>query len=189
MLKPCRECGQSVAARAKICPSCGVKKPTATNIEVGLDASAAWMFKLGLTLCFLFFFVVACGVLAGCVSPEDDKPASSLAPTSTSSSNQECQAQSAALSVLTPGVEDLFATLARQSSAGDLVGLQDTYTLIQWAMADLPDVTREMLIVCEGHVSQTLLDDARASMREAESSWADIQRVCRSDLAAFGFEC
>ena len=195
MLKPCRECDHPVATRAKTCPNCGVKKPTATKLETGLDSSAAWMFKLGLTLCLLFFFVVACGVLAGC-SLDDPEPTSTPTTRQTSttsrpssSSEQECRAQSETLSVMSVGIGDLLETFVSQSSSGDLVGLQETYSVIEWAMDGFPDAVFEMLAVCEGHVPQFALDEGRSALRDFQSSWADIQRVCRSDLAAFGFEC
>ena len=60
MLKDCRECGKSVANRAKTCPNCGVKKPTATKAEAGLDAIAAGAFKLAMMLCLLVVVIVAC---------------------------------------------------------------------------------------------------------------------------------
>ena len=66
MLTDCRECGQPVAARAKTCPGCGVRKPTATKAEAGLDALAAGTFKLGLMICLLAVVVVACIVVVAC---------------------------------------------------------------------------------------------------------------------------
>ena len=120
------------------------------------------------------------------------KPATTRKPASTTSSastKQECDTQSAVLSFMLPEVGALFDTLAFQASIEDLVGLQETYSLIKWAMADLPDVTRDVLTVCEAHSPRSALDDARAALRGLESSWADIQRVCRNDLVAFGFEC
>ena len=67
-MTPCRECGHQVANRAKMCPNCGVKKPTATKIEAGLDAFAAGAFKLGMVLCLLAVLVVACIAVVACSS-------------------------------------------------------------------------------------------------------------------------
>ena len=63
ILKDCRECGQPVAARAKTCPGCGVKKPTATKAEAGLDAVAAGamgIFWLIVLIVMLIFGIGAC---------------------------------------------------------------------------------------------------------------------------------
>lgn len=68
MLEDCRECGQPVAARAKTCPHCGVKKPTATKAEAGLDAFAAGTFKLGVMICLLAVLVVACIAVVACTT-------------------------------------------------------------------------------------------------------------------------
>ena len=73
-MKPCRVCGQPVAARAKTCPHCGVKKPTATKIEAGLDATASAAFKLGMLICLLAVLVVACIAVVACGSePEPEQ--------------------------------------------------------------------------------------------------------------------
>lgn len=69
MLTDCRECGQPVANRAKTCPHCGVKKPTASKAEAGLAAFAAGAFKLGLMLCLLVIMVVACVAIVACSGP------------------------------------------------------------------------------------------------------------------------
>ena len=72
MLKDCRECGKSVANRAKTCPNCGVKKPTATKAEAGLDSCAAGAFSIGLMLCLLVVVIVACVSLVGCSTDRPD---------------------------------------------------------------------------------------------------------------------
>ena len=64
MMKPCRECGHQVANRAKICPSCGVKKPTATKAEANLDAVAATAFKASFAVVFLGLLVL---LAVGCI--------------------------------------------------------------------------------------------------------------------------
>ena len=68
MLKDCRECDHPVATHAKTCPNCGVKKPTATKLEAGLDTAAAGAFQLAMMLCLLAVIIVACVSLAGCSS-------------------------------------------------------------------------------------------------------------------------
>lgn len=69
MLADCRECGQPVASRAKVCPHCGVRKPNASKAEAGLDAFAAGAFKLGILLCLLAVVVVACIAVVACSGP------------------------------------------------------------------------------------------------------------------------
>lgn len=69
MLTDCRECGQPVAARAKTCPHCGVRKPTASKAEAGLDTFAAGAFKLGFMLCLFAVLVVACIAVVACSGP------------------------------------------------------------------------------------------------------------------------
>ena len=83
MLKDCRECGQPVAARAKTCPNCGIKKPTATKAEAGLDAFAAGAFKLGLMICLLAVIVVACIAMVACTSDTAAAPPRTTVPAAT----------------------------------------------------------------------------------------------------------
>ena len=83
MLTDCRECGQPVAARAKTCPSCGVKKPTATKAEAGLDAFAAGAFKLGLMICLLAVIVVACIAVVACTGDTTAAPPRTTVPAAT----------------------------------------------------------------------------------------------------------
>lgn len=65
-LKECRVCDSPVANRARRCPHCGAKKPTASKLEAGLDATGAAMFKLGLLMILLVVVAVACiGIVAG----------------------------------------------------------------------------------------------------------------------------
>ena len=61
-MKPCRECGHQIASRAKTCPNCGVKKPTATAAEAGLDAFVGFTAKLR---CLIIILVVVVFVLVG----------------------------------------------------------------------------------------------------------------------------
>ena len=86
MMQDCRECGGAVAARAKTCPHCGVKKPTATKLETGLDSFAAGAFKLGLMLCLLVVVIVACVSLVSCSSTDSDATPSPTTTTTTTDS-------------------------------------------------------------------------------------------------------
>ena len=88
MIKSCRECGQSVAARAKTCPHCGVRKPTATKAEAGLDAFAGATAKLAFLIMALVVIVVIIiiGIAVGCASPP---PAQIPAPTPAELREQE----------------------------------------------------------------------------------------------------
>ena len=92
MLKDCRECGRSIAARAKTCPHCGVKKPMATVAQANLDtvasnaAAAGCLIIILVVVLFLIIGLAACGtsnddddgppsnakeLFEGCVSPWD----------------------------------------------------------------------------------------------------------------------
>ena len=65
-LKDCRVCGQPAAARAKRCPGCGAKKPTATKIEAGLDATAGAAFKAAFVIIVFGVLLIGCiAVIAG----------------------------------------------------------------------------------------------------------------------------
>lgn len=103
--------------------------------------------------------------------------------------DEECGARATAFAILLPEVIDWFDTLALQASIGDLFGMQETYDLLKWAMADLPDLSRELLDDCGHHLTESDRREARDGLRQAESGWREIQAVCRSDLAALGFDC
>ena len=80
MLKDCRECGQPVAARAKTCPHCGVKKPTATATEANLDSFAGGAAKLAfLIMALVVIVVVVIGIVAGCTTGDTATPAATPA--------------------------------------------------------------------------------------------------------------
>ena len=82
MLKDCRECGHPVAARAKTCPHCGVKKPTATKAEANLDAFAGATAKLAfLIMALVVIVVVVIGIVAGCTTGDTATPAGTPAAT------------------------------------------------------------------------------------------------------------
>lgn len=72
-LKDCRVCGQPVAASAKTCPGCGAKKPTASKIEAGLDATGAAIVKLGLLLIMLAVVAVACLGIVACATDDTSR--------------------------------------------------------------------------------------------------------------------
>ena len=50
MLKPCRECGDPVSDRAKICPHCGIKKPLQHPVLCGINDVANGMMGCGCLL-------------------------------------------------------------------------------------------------------------------------------------------
>ena len=101
----------------------------------------------------------------------------------------ECGTRATAFAIALLAVSDWFDTLALQASIGDLFGMQETYDLLKWAMADLPDLSRELLDDCGHHLTESERREARSGLRQTESGWRDIQAVCRSDLAALGFDC
>ncbi|MYG78713.1 MAG: hypothetical protein F4189_10145 [Acidimicrobiaceae bacterium] len=109
--------------------------------------------------------------------------------TAPAATDEECSARATAFAILLPEVTDWFDTLALQASIGDLYGMQETYDLLKWAMVDLPGLSRELLDDCGHHLTESELRDARSGLRQAESGWREIQAVCRSDLAALGFDC
>ena len=51
-------CGALCPNRAKTCPGCGVKKPTATAAEANLDALAGGAFKLAFLIMVLVVVVI-----------------------------------------------------------------------------------------------------------------------------------
>jgi hypothetical protein len=64
-LKQCRECGQDVAATAKLCPGCGVKHPTLGPDAVKAQAAATVAYSAGcigfviLAMIFVFALLIA----------------------------------------------------------------------------------------------------------------------------------
>ena len=109
--------------------------------------------------------------------------------TAPAATDEECNAQATAFTILLPEVIGWFDTLALQAEIGDVIGVQETYGLLKWAMADLPRMSRELLDDCGHHLTESDLRDARAGLDQAEAGWREIQAVCRSDLAALGFDC
>lgn len=105
------------------------------------------------------------------------------------STEEDCGVRSSLLSLLGGEVGALFEDLSLQAAIGDIVGMQETYGTIAWAMADLPDMTRETIEICRPHVPQSVLDDIELSLAVAEAGWYEVQRACQSDLAPLGFDC
>ena len=108
---------------------------------------------------------------------------------SLASAEEDCAIRSSLLSILGGEVGGLFEELSFQAAIGDIVGMQETYGTIAWAMADLPDMTRETIEICRPHVPQSALDDIESSLAVAEAGWREVQQACRSDLASLGFNC
>ena len=108
---------------------------------------------------------------------------------SLASTEEDCAVRSSLLGILGGEVGGLFEELSLQAAIGDIVGLQETYGTIAWAMADLPDMTRETIEICRPHVPQSALGDIESSLAVAEAGWREVQQACRSDLAPLGFNC
>ena len=60
-MKPCRVCKKSVAAKAKVCPHCGIKKPGEGSFVHGINSIANYMIGIG-ALAFLLYLLVSCSV-------------------------------------------------------------------------------------------------------------------------------
>ena len=105
------------------------------------------------------------------------------------STEEDCAVRSSLLSILGGEVGGLFEELSLQAAIGDIVGMQETYGTIAWAMADLPDMTRETIEICRPHVPQSDLNDIESSLAVAEAGWREVQQACQSDLAPLGFNC
>ena len=102
---------------------------------------------------------------------------------------EECSNYSAALDFLTNEVAGLFALLALEASIADLIGMQETYNTLEWAMDGMPEATHTMIEICRAHVPQSAIDLVELALEEALSEWRELQQTCRSELAPFGFEC
>ena len=101
----------------------------------------------------------------------------------------DCANYSSALEFLTNEVAGLFAQLALEATLADLIGMQETYNTLEWAMDGLPEATYTMIEICRAHVPQSAIDLVELALEEATSDWRELQRTCRSELADFGFEC
>ena len=52
-LKPCRDCGEQISPRAKVCPHCGLKKPHQHPAIRGFNDFTNGLIGLGLLLTIL----------------------------------------------------------------------------------------------------------------------------------------
>ena len=108
---------------------------------------------------------------------------------SLASTEEDCAVRSSLMGMLSGEVIGLFEELSLQSAIGDIEGMQETYGIIAWTMADLPDMTRETIEICRPHAPQATLDAIESNFAVAEAGWRELQQTCRSDLAPLGFDC
>ena len=108
---------------------------------------------------------------------------------SLASGEEDCAIRSSLLGMLSGEVGGHFEELSLQSAIGDIEGMQETYGIIAWAMADLPDMTRETIEICRPYAPQEALDEIESNFAIAEAGWRELQQACRSDLAPLGFDC
>lgn len=115
------------------------------------------------------------------------KPATTT--TTSSVSKAECDRWLNSLLGNSRTLEEYFERIAVAANNYDLVSLQTVYTQIDGMMPGVTFVADVFLDECEHRYPSDEMTTVRSTMSTVKSSWADIQRVCRNDLAAFGFEC
>ena len=146
---------------------------------------------VGLLAALAMSLLVACSGsqsidAASTAQPATTRRTTTIAPAST---DEACSVRATAFALLIDETAGWFYTAALQAEMGDLHGLRETYDLLKWSMADLPDLSRELLDDCGHHLPESEVRAAHRGLRRAESGWRDYQALCRSDLATLGFDC
>ena len=59
---------------------------------------------------------------------------------------------------------------------------------MKWLMADLPRMTEDLVDDCGAYASSGVAG-LRSSTRDSQRAWREVQSICRSELAQFGFDC
>ena len=115
------------------------------------------------------------------------KPATTT--TTSSVSKAECDRWLNSLLGNAQTLEGYFGRIAVAADNYDLATLQTVYTQIDEMMPGVTFVVDVFLGECEHRYPSNEMSAVRSTMSTVESSWADIQRVCRNDLTTFGFDC
>ena len=79
--------------------------------------------------------------------------------------------------------------LAAALNAYDVTAAQDAYDRLAWIMDGHPDIAAATVRFCEGQWTATERADIEAEFRTVAAGWAELQAVCRADLALLGFDC
>lgn len=71
---------------------------------------------------------------------------------------------------------------------GDMELAQDHYDTLAWAMDGLGYEVNKWASSCRRHLG-TQVDDVRRNTAALEELWRELRRLCRTELASFGFDC